>query len=319
MAIGFGMGQGGASAEIEALRKADQAARQFTAPPPRDVIERLKTADLARENRIRELLREDKVVTAADLDAAALIMQHGEDPEDYELARELSILAFSKGKPGTLQTAAEDRFLLSIGQKQRFGNQFGFDEGGKLVFRELDETPPAAVTDGLRAEFLVAPVELIRAEGLQAFGKAIPQLAERFQKNVSPEFVSRWDKLPTSQELAALAKRHADHGYDVRGATRVLELYRSGALATPANFENAARVLMTSSEVRMVLLANEMAAVSVSRKRASACSAFTRSWDKFLVILGRPDRYGTVSGAHRVSPVVAREFGVAPLLRRRKA
>jgi len=305
-----GSNQGPASAEIQALKKADQAARQFTTLPPMEVVERMERADRAREDRIRQLLREDKVATAEDFDSAALILQHGSEPDDYELARELSILAFAKGKRGTLQTAAEDRFLLSIHRKQRFGNQFRYGEGGKLLFQDLDEGPPADVSDDLRAEFLIAPVAKIRELGLSAIGQEIARLVERWKKRTATEWIATEDRRPVSLELRQLAAGAKGKDFDYRTVSRVLEIYRQGLLSTPRNFHDAAVILATSSDDRTLLLANELAALAVSRGRSEARRTFVQTWDKFLVVIGRPDRYGTVSGASRVSPVVAREFGL---------
>ncbi len=301
---------GPATLELRALKAADQAVRQFSGVPTMAEIHRMEAGDHAREERVRQLLRQDLARTGEDLDNAALILQHGGDPDDYELARELSILAFAKGKRGTLQTAAEDRFLLSIRRSQRFGNQFSFRSGGKLEFQKLDEAAPAAVSETLRAEFLLAPVAKIREKGLKAIGEEIPRLVEQWKKRTAPEWIAEQDRRPVSLELSRLAARSAGKDFDYRTVSRVFEIYRQDQLATPRNFHHAAVVLATSSEDRTLLLANELAALAVSRGRADARRTFVETWDKFLVVIGKPDRYGTISGVHRVSPIVAREFSL---------
>lgn len=56
---------------------------------------------------------------------AAVILQHGEAPEDFLLAHEFRVVATVKGKndleSGSLAAAAEDRFLMNIDQPQRSG------------------------------------------------------------------------------------------------------------------------------------------------------------------------------------------------------
>ena len=88
-----------------------------------------------------------QLYTGADNYYAAMILQHGEKPEDYLLAHELCIVAISKreAKAKWLAAATEDRFLMMIGHPQRFATQFRADKG---VYR-LYETD-SRVTDELR-------------------------------------------------------------------------------------------------------------------------------------------------------------------------
>ena len=88
-----------------------------------------------------------QLYTGADNYYAAMILQHGEKPEDYLLAHELCIVAISKreAKAKWLAAATEDRFLMMIGRPQRFATQFKGENG---IYR-LYETDPG-VTDDLR-------------------------------------------------------------------------------------------------------------------------------------------------------------------------
>ena len=71
-----------------------------------------------------------QLYTGADNYYAAMILQHGEKPEDYLLAHELCIVAISKreAKAKWLAAATEDRFLMMIGHPQRFATQFRADK-----------------------------------------------------------------------------------------------------------------------------------------------------------------------------------------------
>jgi len=82
--------------------------------------------DAKRLARVKELYREGKLSASSDYFHAALVLQHGSVPEDYLLAHELAVVAVRKGYQGAaawLAAASEDRFLQSIGRKQRFGTQ----------------------------------------------------------------------------------------------------------------------------------------------------------------------------------------------------
>jgi hypothetical protein len=85
--------------------------------------------DKARLARVKELYTQNHLHTGADYYHAALILQHGDAPEDFLLAHELCIVAISKGNRNgrSLAAASEDRFLMNIGRPQRFGTQYRAD------------------------------------------------------------------------------------------------------------------------------------------------------------------------------------------------
>ena len=110
---------------------------------------KLKPRDDARLARTRELYASGALRTGADWFHAALILQHSSEADDYLLAHEMSVAAVAQGHKDArwLVAASEDRFLMKIGRKQRFGTQYepGDDPGR---FR-LAPTEPH-VTDALR-------------------------------------------------------------------------------------------------------------------------------------------------------------------------
>lgn len=110
----------------------------------------VKPRDDARLKRTRELYGAGALRTGADWLHAALILQHSGEPDDYLLAHEMCVAALAEGEKGArwLVAATEDRFLMGIGRKQRFGTQYeAADEPGKF---RLAPTDPQ-VTDELRA------------------------------------------------------------------------------------------------------------------------------------------------------------------------
>jgi hypothetical protein len=111
---------------------------------------KVKPRDDARLARIRQLYASGALRTGADWFHAALILQHSSEADDYLLAHEMSVAAVAQGHKEArwLVAASEDRFLMKIGRKQRFGTQYEpADEPGKY---RLAPTEPQ-VTDELRA------------------------------------------------------------------------------------------------------------------------------------------------------------------------
>jgi hypothetical protein len=106
--------------------------------------------DIARQARVKELCRGGMLNTGADYYHAAMVLQHGEAPEDYLLAHELCVVALAKGNQDArwLAAATEDRFLMSIGRPQRFGTQYQAD-GPNAEFKlyQMEE----GVTDPMRS------------------------------------------------------------------------------------------------------------------------------------------------------------------------
>ena len=110
----------------------------------------VKPRDDARLARTRDLYASGALRSGADWWHAALILQHSSEADDYLLAHEMSVAAVAEGEENArwLVAAAEDRFLMKIGRRQRFGTQYEpADEPGKY---RLAPTDPG-VTDELRA------------------------------------------------------------------------------------------------------------------------------------------------------------------------
>ena len=111
---------------------------------------KVKPRDDARLARTRELYASGALRTGGDWFRAALILQHSSEADDYLLAHEMSVAAIAQGHKEArwLAAASEDRFLMKIGRKQRFGTQYEpAEEPGRY---RLAPTEPQ-VTDALRA------------------------------------------------------------------------------------------------------------------------------------------------------------------------
>jgi hypothetical protein len=134
------------NAELARLRDEDQADRipeaiDWSVVTPRDH---------ARYKRVLELYRAGALHTPMDFVHAALILQHGDAPEDFLLAHEFCVVAMMLGKndieSSSLAAAAEDRFLMNIGRPQRFGTQYSGEGNGPLRLYRVD----GGVTDQVR-------------------------------------------------------------------------------------------------------------------------------------------------------------------------
>ncbi len=86
----------------------------------------LAARDDSRISLVKDLYHQGLVLSGADCYNAAAILQHGSRSSDFLLAHDLAILAISMGveRARWLCAASEDRFLVSIEQKQRFATQF---------------------------------------------------------------------------------------------------------------------------------------------------------------------------------------------------
>ena len=111
---------------------------------------KLTKDDEQRRNDLRQMLSTGGVRTGNDYYHAALIFQHGQNPDDYLMAHVLAMDAVAQGSKEArwLSAATLDRYLLSIWQPQVFGTQFhgGTNFGGMTH----DRINPAIVSDPMR-------------------------------------------------------------------------------------------------------------------------------------------------------------------------
>ena len=112
------------NAELKQIYEADQSDRTVSG----DKVDWFQVAnrDMARRQRVRELMEQDKLVTGKDYEHAAMVFQHGVSADDFLLAHVLAVTAIGKGALSArwLATATLDRYLQRIGQPQIFGTQF---------------------------------------------------------------------------------------------------------------------------------------------------------------------------------------------------
>ena len=120
--------------------------------------------DSQRQKRVMEIYRAGELKAGEDFFHAAMILQHGSQPDDFLLCHELCITAiFVHGdeKGGWIRgakwlaAASEDRFLGSIGRNQRFGTQFKtHDPDPQWHLDPVDD----AITDSIREAWNVPSI-----------------------------------------------------------------------------------------------------------------------------------------------------------------
>lgn len=113
------------------------------------------SAGAPRREMVRRLIRAGGLVTAKDYVNGALLLQHGDTPEDFLLAHVLATIAGFKGsRTGRwLSAAALDRYLLNVGQPQVFGIQ-AMRDFTKMATDCHSMTPNLAIiSDQIRKEY----------------------------------------------------------------------------------------------------------------------------------------------------------------------
>jgi hypothetical protein len=142
------------NAELTKLYDDDQASRahapQAAAGPSQ--------SDLARRQRVMEIVAKGGAREADDYFHAAAVLQHSEKPEELKLAHEWSLKALELDPeyPFVRRLAAttHDRHLMSQGKPQLYGTQVKKVEG-KWVLWDVDPS----VTDQERAKWDIPPLE----------------------------------------------------------------------------------------------------------------------------------------------------------------
>lgn len=109
---------------LERLFLSDQAQRYGGVAHPLDAG-RLWVGDWIRLTKVKRIAAAELLETADDYYVAAFLLQHGLSAGDFALAQRLASMAAELGHPHgrRLSAAAEDRYLVKIGQPQRYGSQ----------------------------------------------------------------------------------------------------------------------------------------------------------------------------------------------------
>lgn len=118
-------------------------------------LEREKEREL-RAREIYKFFREETIeLSPLAILRLAFLFHHSGSSEDYKIALELAKEASEQGEEQALwlQAAAEDRYLISLGKKQKWGTQFKKAENGEWEY--LAPIEEGGVTDEERKEMNV--------------------------------------------------------------------------------------------------------------------------------------------------------------------
>lgn len=146
--------------ELYEIYRADQDDRK----PPID-WEKVTPRDLARQERVQQIMAAGGLKVAGDFYHAALVFQHGQKPEDFKLSHGLCLktIALEPDHDGAkwLTCAAEDRWLQNTGKPQVWGTQYTREKGGSWTNEPFDRT---AKTDEERVAMGVKTLAEIDAD-----------------------------------------------------------------------------------------------------------------------------------------------------------
>jgi len=301
--VGGNTPDGPASRELRRIKTADQKERQALGNGgTKSQMAALAKNDAARLARVRELLRSDKLRTAADYDIASLIFQHGSQADDYLVARELAVVAGRKGNYGSMPALAEDRFLIAVGAKQRFGTQYKLQmgEGGNWL-QDVDEDGRWSVTDSLRLDMFVPTLEIAKIKSApEAIQACMNQILARAETRFDADWRQTMEGLETHAELKNLPVR-------IESIDRAEELYKSDLLFVPSDYHHAARIIAVNRSTSAQWLAHELATVALIRGDKSAIGLWRQTWDTVVKASGKPARFNPP--AKTLYPGVRRELG----------
>lgn len=125
------------SAELKALADADQKDR------PNNVLAEGATGrDLVRRKRVAEIFAEGCLRTGADYENAALVFQHGSDPDHFLQTYIWASRAVALGDSDAqgLISCGIDRYLESVGRKQIYATQAFSTDGGCNCLWPVEKT-----------------------------------------------------------------------------------------------------------------------------------------------------------------------------------
>jgi hypothetical protein len=138
----------------------------------------------------------------------AFLFQHGQISEDYNKAQKLASEAEKKGVEGAtwLSSAAEDRYLVSLGKPQKWGTQFIHTAEGWRYATPLEEDTHSGITDEMRQSRNIPA----RDSQLRIITEIYPEPLSVNEIDKSSEAQRQWDSVRSEIENTADAL-----GYEV--------------------------------------------------------------------------------------------------------
>jgi hypothetical protein len=263
--------------ELTRMFDEDQSDREPSSGQPINWVQ-VSQRDQARRERALVLYRSAALKTGEDLYHVAMILQHGSAPEDYLLAHELCVAAIFSADTDAgawmedakwLAAASEDRFLSSIGRKQRFGTQFRSDDV-EFTLEPMEE----GITDEIRKLWSVPTLAQAKVKGAELTRESLESLKH-------PELRQKLLELSPSDANSLPELHGLVHRYGWPGAHDV------GFKAADAAFA----ILNTASEAEKERILPALRKTAQTDLLTSTRTAFIE--DQLRVSKGRPQIYGT--------------------------
>lgn len=130
--------------QIEEIYQADQADRQIMTKrePTSDEAMKIFTNDFNRRQKVYSYIAKGQVASGQAFHQAAFIFQHGDCSAHYKFASELAAKAIELGyeKNKWIYAAALDRYLISVGKREKFGTQTTGGCPDEREFYDLETT-----------------------------------------------------------------------------------------------------------------------------------------------------------------------------------
>ncbi len=188
---------------LQTLYQQDQADRQATT-----WSSATDQRDAQRRQTVHELLAAGQVRTGPDHYHAAMVMQHGSDSTDFRLAHQLARRAEALGEPRGrwLAAAALDRYLLSVGQPQRYGTQFREVKGHVYLDRFDSLAVSAAERQRVGAPSLDSLRAYLRTRNHSATASLAPPPPEVAEPLPQVELIGGLDALTRQIQYPAAAR-----------------------------------------------------------------------------------------------------------------
>jgi hypothetical protein len=129
----------------------DQAVRENWENLTEADMWKMSVSDQERRIEVMAFIKDGKLATDLDFFHAAFVFQHGNCPEHFKLANELANESVKLGNEEAkwIYAASLDRYLLAIGEVQKFGTQYTLTDGCTYTLEPVDP----ATTDEERAEY----------------------------------------------------------------------------------------------------------------------------------------------------------------------
>lgn len=121
--------------ELEIMYEEDKKQRENCDFENREQVEELDKDTKLRILKTKKLLPDLDTSEIWNCHYVAYLLQHGEGSEDYKLAHDYAEKAVKLGSKATrwLYAATLDRWLVSLGKKQKYGTQFLKTENGWVL------------------------------------------------------------------------------------------------------------------------------------------------------------------------------------------